>query len=78
MTEELIYKIIGKNIKKYRLLYNLNNNKLTQKELAKKVDVSTSLIGSLESNKINQGISIYNLYKISKALNIPIDNFFKN
>lgn len=78
MTEELIYKIIGKNIKKYRLLYNLNNNKLTQKEIAKKVDVSTSLIGSLESNKINQGISIYNLYKISKALNIPIDNFFKN
>jgi len=78
MTEELIYKIIGKNIKKYRLLYNLNNNKLTQKELAKKIDVSTSLIGSLESNKINQGISIYNLYKISKALNIPIDNFFKN
>lgn len=78
MTEELIYKIIGKNIKKYRLLYNLNDNKLTQKELAKKVDVSTSLIGSLESNKINQGISIYNLYKISKALNIPIDNFFKN
>jgi len=78
MKEQTLYKIIGKNIKKYRLLYNLNNNKLTQKELAKKIDVSTSLIGSLESNKINQGISIYNLYKISKALNIPIDNFFKN
>jgi len=71
MTEQEIYKRIGKNIKKYR---NLNNKKLTQKELAKKVGVCTSLIGSLESNKINQGISVYNLYKISKVLEIPIEN----
>ena len=74
MTEQEIYKRIGKNIKKYR---NLNNKKLTQKELAKKVGVCTSLIGSLESNKINQGISIYNLYKISKELNVKIDDFLK-
>ena len=33
MSEESLHKIIGKNIKKYR---NLNNEKLTQKELAKK------------------------------------------
>jgi len=71
ITEKTLYKRIGKNIKKYR---NLNNKKLTQKELAKKVGVCTSLIGSLESNKINQGISVYNLYKISKVLEIPIEN----
>ena len=74
MTEQEIYKRIGKNIKKYR---KENNKKLTQKELAKKVGVCTSLIGSLESNKINQGISIYNLYKISKELNVKIDDFLK-
>ena len=74
MTEQEIYKTIGKNIKKYR---KENNKKLTQKELAKKVGVCTSLIGSLESNKINQGISVYNLYRISKILNKRVDDFFK-
>ena len=74
ITEKALYKTIGKNIKKYR---KENNKKLTQKELAKKVGVCTSLIGSLESNKINQGISIYNLYKISKELNVKIDDFLK-
>ena len=75
MTEITLNKIIGKNIKKYR---SLSNEKLTQKELAKKVGVCTSLIGSLESNKINQGISIYNLYKISKVLKVPIENLLRN
>ena len=77
MTEINLNKKIGQNIKKYRLIYNIDNQRLTQQELAKKIGVSTSLIGSLESNKTNQGISIYNLYKISKILNIPINNFFK-
>jgi len=76
MSEELLHKIIGKNIRKYRSLYNLKN-KLTQQELAKKIGVSTSLIGNLESNKNNQGISIYNLYKISKVLKIKIEDLLK-
>jgi len=74
MTEEKIYKIIGQNIKKYR---KLSNKKLTQKELAKQAGICTSLIGSLESMNINQGISIYNLYKISKILDISIDCLLK-
>lgn len=74
MTEQEIYKIIGYNIKKYR---KQSNKKLTQKELAKRIGVCTSLIGSLESNNINQGISVYNLYKISKVLNISIDKLIK-
>jgi len=78
MTEIELNKKIGKNIKKYRLLYNLNNNKLTQQELANKIHVSTSLIGSMESNKTNQGISVYNLYKISKVLKVPIENLLQN
>ena len=77
MTEEKIYSIIGKNIKRYRLLYNANVQVLTQKDLAERVGVSTSLIGCLESKKISQGISIPNLYKISKVLNVSMEKFFE-
>lgn len=78
MTKENeLNKKIGKNIKKYRLLYNINNHELTQKELANKIGVSVSLIGGLESKNNSQGISIYNLFKISKALKVPIEKFFE-
>ena len=77
MTETNLNKKIGQNIKKYRLLYNINKQRLTQQELAKKIGVSTSLIGSMESNKTHQGISIYNLYKISEVLNVPINKLLE-
>ncbi|MCI7333122.1 MAG: helix-turn-helix transcriptional regulator [Bacilli bacterium] len=76
--EKEIYSIIGKNIKYYRKLYSLNVEELTQEHLAELANVSTSLIGNLESKKTYQGISIYNLYKISLILNVPIENFFIN
>ena len=76
--EKEIYSIIGKNIKYYRKLYSLNVEELTQEHLAELANVSTSLIGNLESKKTYQGISIYNLYKISLILNVPIANFFIN
>ncbi len=68
---------IGKNVRKYRLLYNANIGSLTQNDLAKKIGVSVSLIGGLESSKTSQGISIYNLYKISEVLGVSIDKFFE-
>ena len=71
-----LFKIIGRNVKYYRKLYNLKYGKMTQEDLAEIVDVSTSLIGGLESDKIEQGISVYNLWKISRALNVPIESFF--
>ncbi len=77
MTEESMNKIVGKNVRRYRLLYNANVGSLTQKDLAEKIDVSVSLIGCLESKKISQGISLFNLYKISKVLNVPIEKFFE-
>ena len=76
--EKEIYSIIGKNIKYYRKIYSLNVEELTQEHLAELANVSTSLIGNLESKKTYQGISIYNLYKISLILNVPIENFFIN
>ena len=77
MNDEEIFDIIGKNVKYYRQLYNLNHDKLTQEQLAEKINVSTALIGNLESSKINQGISVGTLYRLSQVLEVPIDNFFK-
>lgn len=39
--------------------------------------ISTALIGNLESEKISQGISVLTLWKISKALEIPIESLFE-
>ncbi len=77
-NEKQLYLTIGKNIKYYRKLYSITKSELSQKDLAKKINVSTSLIGNLESKNTYQGISVYNLYKISKILEVPIDNFFIN
>ena len=74
--EKDLYSIIVKNIRYYRKLYSINNDEMTQEKLAEIINVSTSLIGNLESKKTYQGISIYNLYKISKILDVSIDNFF--
>ena len=75
--EEQIMNTIGKNIRKYRLIFSANHFKLTQKDLADKVGVSTSLIGALESSKTIQGIGVYNLYKISEVLEVDINRFFE-
>ena len=77
MTQEELNRIIGKNVRKYRLIYSANNTKFTQKELANKIGVSTPLIGALESANSRQGVSVYNLFQISKILNIPIEKFFE-
>ncbi len=73
-----LYNVIGKNVKYYRKLYNLKRGKMTQENLAEIVDVSTALIGNLESDKIEQGISVFTLWKISQALNINVDKLFDN
>ena len=77
MTEIKLNELIGKNVKKYRLIYNANGGNMSQRELASIIGVSTSLIGALESKKNNQGVSLYNLYKISEALNVPMYKFFE-
>ena len=71
-----MFDTIGRNVKYYRKLYNLKKGKMTQEKLAEEVDVCTALIGNLESDKIEQGVSVYTLWKISKALNVPIDKLF--
>ena len=74
MTKDELKKILGKNIRKYR---KENTKKLTQSNLAELVGVKRSLIGAVESENNKTCISVFNLYKISKALNVRIDKFFE-
>ena len=69
-----LFKTLGKNVKYYRKLYNLKTGKMTKENLAEAVDVCTALIGNLESEKIEQGVSVITLVKLSKALNVSIDD----
>lgn len=78
MEQDRLNKIIGKNIKKYRRKTFIDGKRLTQEKLAELINVSVSLISSLESNKSKKGISINNLYKISIVLNIPISKFMED
>ena len=70
--------MFGRNIKKYRLLLIKNGKHMTQEQLAEEVNVSVSLISSLESSKVKKGISIPTLYRISIVLNTPINKFFED
>lgn len=74
MNQKELNNIIGNNIKKYRLQ---NKNKITQEKLAEVLNVSVSLISNIESKKVNRGISLKNLYKISIILDTPINKFFE-
>ena len=78
MNQEKLNYIIGKNIKKYRNLYNKNGQKMTQEKLAELINVSVSHISSLESNKTKKGISISNLYKISLVLGVSIEKLLED
>ncbi len=73
MSDNDLFDTIGKNGSYYRRLYSLEKEKMTQEKLAEKVGVSTSVIGGLESSKVNQGISVPTLYRISVVLEVPID-----
>lgn len=73
MSDNELFDTIGKNVSYYRRLYSLEKEKMTQERLAEKVGVSTSVIGGLESSKVNQGISVPTLYRISVVLEVPID-----
>jgi len=65
-----IYNIIGRNIKKYRILRGY-----TQRSLSEALDLSESFIAKLES-RTNQTISIDTLLMIADLLEVEITVFF--
>lgn len=75
MNENDLRKIIGTNIKKYRLLYNKENQKMTKRRLAELTELSLSHITNIESKKTN--ISIDSLYKIATVLEIPVSKLLE-
>ena len=72
ISKSELHKIVCQNIKKYRKLA-----KLTQQDLSEKIDISYDYFRQLESEKGQKHFSFYTLYKLSKALNVPMDSFIK-
>ena len=67
-----IYEIVGKNIKRIR-----KEKGLTQVQLADLVGYNDGTIANIE-NSSYQTFSLEFIYVISKMLNVPIEEFFKN
>lgn len=67
-----IYVIVGRNIRKIRKLKNL-----TQVQLADLVQYSEGTIANIE-NSSYQTFSLEFVYILSKKLNVPIVEFFKD
>ena len=69
MSEEKLYKKLGKNIKKLRETHHM-----TQEQLAEKSELSLDYIGKIEVCINKPGLR--SLIKISNALNIPLKELF--
>lgn len=69
---ENIYKLIGKNIKNYRL-----KNNISGANLAELSGYSYKFIRRIESPNSKVGFSIETIYQISKALKINISCLFE-
>lgn len=67
------YALISKNVKKYRVEKNMS-----QMNLALEIGIkSVAFFSNAETNRYGKHFNIEHIYKISKALNIPFDDFFK-
>ncbi len=71
-NNKYIYVIVGKNIKRIRKEHNL-----TQVQLADLIQYNEGTIANIE-NSSYQTFSLEFLYIISKKLNVPMSEFFKN
>ena len=66
----MIKQILGQRIRALRL-----QKSLSQEKFALQIDMDRTYLASVESGKRN--ISIENIYKISKGLNISLEEFFR-
>lgn len=69
--DEYYYKIVRKNIKRFR-----NERKLTQQDLADMTELSREYICDIENEKRNKHLTIAVLGRIAEAMNVHIVNFF--
>ena len=66
-----ILKVIGNRIVQYRKI-----KKISQEKLAELSELHKNYIGCIERAEKNPSITV--LYKISKALGVPIENLVKD
>ena len=66
----MIKQILGQRIRALRLQKNLS-----QEKFALQIDMDRTYLASVESGTRN--ISIENIYKISKGLNVSLEEFFR-
>lgn len=71
-SDEKLYTVIGKNIKKFRTTVGL-----TQVQLCDKTGISLSYLTKLESAKCDKSISLSFLNLLANTLNVDIIEFFK-
>ncbi|WP_371381822.1 helix-turn-helix domain-containing protein [Sporomusa aerivorans] len=62
-----LFKQVGRKVAYYRRLRNM-----TQEELAKRINISTSSLGKIERGKYNNNISLSMLMTIAQGLNIDV------
>ena len=72
ISKEELHAIVCSNIKKYRI-----RRGITQQVLSEKIEMSHEYLRQLESCKGQKDFTFYSLYKISMALDVPIDDFTK-
>ena len=72
ITRNELHNRVCNNIKKYR-----KEKRITREHFAEMIDISAQYVGELESPKGEKSFSFYTLYKISIALDIPIDKFLE-
>ncbi|MBQ2645435.1 helix-turn-helix transcriptional regulator [bacterium] len=67
--QEEIYQTIGKNVRKYRQLANISQEKLSEI-----LNVNSKFIGHVE--RFERFISLKKLIEIAEYFNVPVKNFF--
>jgi transcriptional regulator with XRE-family HTH domain len=70
MTKEELRRVIGENIRMER-----NARDLSLDELAELLHLTPGFVGLIERGK--RGATAYTLYKLSEALDIPMEQFFQ-
>lgn len=68
--QEETYRMIGRNVKKYRLASNISQEKLSEI-----LDVNSKFIGHVE--RFERFISLKKLIEITEYFNVPVKNFFE-
>lgn len=71
-SDEKLYAVIGKNIKRYRIAAGL-----TQVQLCERAGISLSYLTKLESEKCEKSVSLSFLNLLANTLNVDITEFFK-